>query len=92
MLRRGGRNAREPAQLPLRLTPCLLRQAGLLDPTAELGHLAIPPFLLPELPLNGAELFAQVLVTLRLGEPFLGVGRDLPAQLAHGELALQKVD
>jgi hypothetical protein len=92
VLRRGRRDAREPAELALCLTPCLIRQAGLLDPPAELGHLTIVPFVLPELSLNGSELLAQVIVALRLGQPLLGVSRDLLAQLAHGELALQQVN
>ncbi len=92
VLGRGRREAREPAQLTLRLAPRLIRQAGVLDPAAELGHCTVAPFVLPELPLNGSELLPQVELALLLGEPLLGVGRDLPAQLAHGELALQQVN
>ena len=90
MLRRGRRDAGEPAQLTLRLTPRLIGQAGLLDPAAELDHLTVAP-VLPELLLNGPELLAQVVLALLLGESLLGVGRDLPAELADGKLALQQV-
>ena len=79
-------------ELALRLAPRLVGQRRLLDPAAELGDLAAALFVLAELALNGSELLAQVVLALRLGEPLLGVGRDLPAQLAHGELALQQVD
>ena len=53
-----------------------------------------PPssLLLAQLPLDGAQLLAQVVLALRLGEPLLGLGRDLPAQLAHRQLALEQVD
>src|SRR5205807_237292 len=90
VLRRGRRDAGEPAQLTLRLTPRLIRQAGLLDPAAEFGHLSIAP-VLSELLLNRPELLAQVVFALLLGEPLLGVGRDLPAELAYGKLTLQQV-
>ena len=92
MLRRGRRDPREPAELTLRLTPCLIRQTRLLDPPAELGRSAVVPCVFPKLPLNGLELLAQVELALLLGEPLLGVGRDLPAQLAHRDLALQQVN
>src|SRR5712692_5733983 len=92
VLRRGRQDGGEPVQLALRLAPRLVRQAGLLDPPAELGRLTVAPFVLPELPLDGSELLAQVELALLLGEPLLGFGRDLPAELAHGELAPQQVD
>ncbi len=51
-----------------------------------------PPSVLPELALDRAELLAQVELALLLGQPLLGVGGDLAAQLAHGQLALQQID
>ena len=54
---------------------------------------SLPPLLLvPELPLDGSELLAQIVLALLLGQPLLGLGGDLPAQLAHRKLALQQVD
>src|SRR5207249_2223999 len=73
------------------VTRSLGAQAAFLDPAAELGHLTVAPHVLPELALNGSELFAQVELALLRREPFLGFRRDLPAQLAHGDLALQQI-
>ena len=92
VLGRGRRNAGEPAQLALRLTPGFVREAGLRDPATEVGHVAVAPLGFSELLLDGPELLAQVVLPLLLGQPLLGVGRDLPSQLPHGELALQQVD
>ena len=92
VLRRGRRETREPAQLALRLAPRLVGQPRLLDAAAELGLFAAALLLVPELLLDGSELLAQVVLALRLGEPLLGLGGDLPSQLAHGKLALQQVD
>src|SRR5216683_101856 len=64
VFRRGRRDAGEPAQLTLRL----IREAGLLDPAAELDHLTVAP-ILPELLLNGPELLAQEVLALLLREP-----------------------
>ena len=91
VLRRGRRDPGQPAQLTLGLTTRLVGQAGFLDPAAELGHLTVAPLVLPELALNGSELFAQVELALLRREPFLGFRRDLAAQLAHGDLALQQI-
>src|SRR6266542_5485797 len=79
VLRRGRREAREPPELTLRLAPGLIGQPGFLDPAPELGRSAVAPLVLPELSLNGSELLAQVVLALLLGEPLLGIGRDLPA-------------
>jgi hypothetical protein len=88
VLRRGRRDPRQPAQLPFHLALRLVRQVRFLDPAAELGHLTVALFVLPELALNGTELLAQVEIALRLREALLRVCRDLAAQLAYGELAL----
>src|SRR2546426_7772987 len=37
-------------------------------------------------------LFPYTTLFRSLREPFLGFRRDLPAQLAHGDLALQQID
>jgi hypothetical protein len=67
VLRGSRREAPESSQLTLRLTPRLIRQAGLLDPAAELGHLAAAFLLISELPLNRSELLAQIELALLLG-------------------------
>ena len=92
VLRRRRRDGREAGQLALGLAPGLFRKAGFLDLPAELGDLGVPSVLLPQFLLDGPELFPQIELTLSLREPLLGVGRDLAAQLAHGEVALQQVD
>ena len=91
VLGRGRRQALQPRELPIRLAPGLLRQAGLLDLPTQLGQPSVAIVLIAELLVNRPELLPQVEVALLLGKPLLGVGGDLPAQLAHGQLALEQI-
>src|SRR5262249_43181791 len=92
VLRRGRRDASKPRELTLRLPTSLVGEPGFLDPSAEFADVAVRRVLFPELPLDRPKLLTQVELALLLGEPFLGVARDLPAQLPHGQLALEHID
>ena len=92
VLWRRGRDTDQTGELALRLPPRFLGQVGLLDLTAKLGDLAAALLLVPELALNRPELLPQIEVLLLLGEPLLGLRGDLPAQLAHRELALEQLE
>ena len=91
-LRRAGLHARQPLQLALGLPPRLVGQGRLLEAAPQVGHLAVVAAVLAELLLDGLGLLAQDELALLLGEPLLRVARDLPSDLAHGELVLQHVD
>ena len=77
----------EPAELPFGGLLRLLRQAGLLDPLAELVDLGLLLVALAELLLDRLELLAQEVLALALVDLGLDLGLDLRAELDHLELA-----
>jgi hypothetical protein len=87
---RGRRDGREPGELALGLTACLLRDVRLLDLPAQVGELRLP--VLAELALDRLKLLAQVEIALCLLQPLRGVARDLLAQLADCDLVLEQLE
>ena len=77
----------EPGELPFGGLLRLLRQAGLLDPLAELVDLGLLLVGLAELLLDRLELLAQEVLALALVDLGLDLGLDLRAELDHLELA-----
>ena len=71
---RAGRARARPRAAP----PRAARASSSL--AAQLGDLAPPPSLLAQLVLDRAQLLAQVVLALRLGQPLLRLGRDLAAR------------
>ena len=90
VLRRGGRHVGEAAQLALGLAAGLLGQAGLFDPLPKLGRLAVL-VLVAQLAADRPKLLAQEVLALGLGHPLAGLGGDLLAQLADGQLVLEQL-
>jgi hypothetical protein len=91
VLRRGRRHVREPIELALGLAARLLGQSGLFDSAAQGGDVLVL-VLVAELLADRAELLAQEVLALRLGHPLAGLGGDLLAQLADGQLVLEQLD
>ncbi len=77
----------ESGELPLGGLLRILRQAGLLDPLAELVDLGLLLVALAELLLDRLELLAQEVLALALVDLGLDLGLDLRAELDHLELA-----
>src|SRR5687768_2129409 len=84
-LRRAGLHAGQPLQLALGLASRLVRQAGLVDAAAQLGHFGVVLAVLAELLLDGLRLLTEDELALLLGESLLGVAGDLAADLARSE-------
>src|SRR5262249_12975769 len=91
VLGRGGGGATETPQLAVRLAARLLRRPRLLEAPAPLRHLGVALLLLAELALDGPELLTEIVLALLLAQALLGLRGDLPAELAHSELALEEI-
>jgi len=91
VLGRGGGEATETPELTVRFAARLLGQPRLLEASAQLRHLGVAVLLLAELALDGPELLTEIVLALLLAQALLGLRGDLPAELAHGELALEEI-
>jgi len=87
VFRRGGGDALQAFQLPLRLAASLVGEPGLLEPPLQVGRVAALVLVVAQLFLDRPQLLAQVELPLLLRQALLGIGRDLAPQLANGELA-----
>jgi hypothetical protein len=88
----GGRNLIQPVQLAQGLFLHRLGHLGLGDILAQLSQFLRPGVLLPELGLDGLELFLQEVLALGLVDGFPDPALDLVAQLQDFELVRQDTE